>query len=53
MKDLNHSRPDRKQREKSNLDFYIHIPLWWLKRFYEGYFYFNTTFWNVRTGETD
>ena len=36
LTDLNPSRPDPGQREKMNLNFYVHTSLWCLKRFYEG-----------------
>ena len=48
---LNPSRPDSRQREKINLNFYVHTSLWCLKRFYKGLkpwrpdiIFFNTTF---------
>ena len=33
---FNPSSPDPGRREKINLNFYFHISLWCLKRFYEG-----------------
>ena len=29
-------RPDPRRRDKTNLNFYFHTSLWYLKRFYEG-----------------
>ena len=50
---FNSSRSDRGQREKINLNFYLHTSLRCLKRFYEGLivtFYSGTTFWNAQGG---
>ena len=33
---LNPSRPNRRRREKININFYFLTSLWCLKRFYEG-----------------
>ena len=33
---VNPSRPDPRQAEKINLNFYLHTSLWCLKKFYEG-----------------
>ena len=35
MKSFDTSRPSLGQREKINLNFYIHASLWYFKRFYE------------------
>ena len=35
-KNINPLRPNPGRREKTNLNFYFHSSLWYLKRFYEG-----------------
>ena len=35
INNINPSRPNPRQREKINLNFYFHTSLWCLKRFYE------------------
>ena len=44
---LEPSRPNPGRREKIKLNFYFHISLWCLKRFYKGLKGLHKTFWGI------